>query len=237
MNNRKIAFGFLLILIASFGAYAQQDSEKDFETELVDGGKSVSIAYYTGKNANIRIPQRINNLPVTVIGEGAFMDSKLSGVAIPNGVTVIESYAFSDNNIAGVAIPNSVVSIEEKAFFRNKIANLTIPASVKSIGKEAFAVNNLGNVTIPPGVTLIGDRAFAWNKLTNITIPASVTVIEGEAFIGNSITRITIGENVDFKYEAASQEGPFDGGFANFYNSNRRRAGTYTYVSGRWSVN
>ena len=236
MNNKKAIPGFLLVLITVCGVYAQQqDSEKDFQTELADGGKSVNIVYYAGENTTVRIPGRINNLPVTGINEGAFMDSGISGVAIPDGVTAIMAYAFSGNIITSVSFPNSVASIGEKAFFRNKLAALTLPNSVKSVGKEAFAVNGIASLTIPNGVTFIGERAFAFNKLTSVTIPNSVSVIEGEAFAGNQITRITIGENVELKFSAESQ-GPFEGGFADFYNSNRRKAGTYTFSGGRWSA-
>jgi hypothetical protein len=55
----------------------------------------------------VRIPARINGLPVTVIGMGAFERSQLSVAAIPDSVTVIGDYAF-DNNPTGVALPANV---------------------------------------------------------------------------------------------------------------------------------
>jgi len=86
------------------------------------------------------------------------------------------------------------------------LVSITIRDSVVYIGNYAFISNQLTDVTIPDNVTSIGNWAFAMNRLTSITIGAGVM----------------LGENA------------FDAGFEKFYESNGRRAGTYTLNDGDW---
>ena len=70
MNKKLLCLALLLALAAS-GAFARGifDSEADFLWELSDDGSSVIITGYTGTGTDIWIPPRIQDLPVTVIGE------------------------------------------------------------------------------------------------------------------------------------------------------------------------
>jgi len=90
----------------------------------------------------VEIPDKINDLPVTRIMDGAFS-------ACPQ--------------LINVTIPNRVISIGSGAFWScGRLANITIPDSVTSIGNVAFAFcTNLTSITIPKNVTYLGDQAFA----------------------------------------------------------------------------
>jgi hypothetical protein len=79
-------------------ACAQQyNAEKDFTAKPVDGGKGVEITGYVGEKFEVRIPPRIQNLPVTSIGNHAFEDCEnITSVIISNGVTRIGGWAFPD---------------------------------------------------------------------------------------------------------------------------------------------
>jgi hypothetical protein len=96
-----------------------------------------------------------------------------------------------------------------------------------------------GTVNIPATiwdepVTAIGDDTtglsgsmrrgrFAHMNLTSVTIPNSVTSIGKDAFAHNQLTSVTIGANVGLSNS-------FPNGFDSFYNSNGKKAGTYTYA-------
>jgi hypothetical protein len=113
---------------------------------------------------------------------------------------------------------------------------VVIPAKISgkkvgAIGEEAFLRKKLTGVTIPNSVTSIDLGAFAINQLTSVTIPNSVTSIGYSAFAENQLTSVTIGANVNL----SSQLRVFDNGFDNFYNSNGKKAGTYTYSNGQWA--
>jgi hypothetical protein len=181
---------------------------------------AIAITGYSGAGAVVIIPAATNGLPITSIGDSAFLSTPVTSVTIPGSVTNIGDYAFqscgnltnvtisngltsfgnfvfqSCSRLAGVAIPASVGSIGDDAFDSCiTLANITIPGTVTNIGANAFfSCSGLTNVTLSNGVTSIGDQAF-WRcaSLTNIEIPASVTNIGVSAFEGCSLmTAITV---------------------------------------------
>ncbi|MCL2442698.1 MAG: leucine-rich repeat domain-containing protein [Treponema sp.] len=217
MKTRNTILTVALLLFTAFSIFAQQaDPESDFAVELIDNGRAVRITGYNGNRTAVNIPPRIRNLPVTEIGERAFVGNSLTSVTIPNSVTSIGNHAFATNRLTSVTIGNGVRTIGNNAFWRNQLTSVTIPNNATSIGVAAFASNRLtsvvlpnsvtylagfsnnqiANITIPNSVTTIGHAAFAANQLTNVTIPNNVTTIEDFAFKENLLTSVTIGNRV-----------------------------------------
>jgi hypothetical protein len=157
---------------------------------------AITITGYTGHGGAVTIPDTINGLPVTAIGDSAFFDCTiLTSVTIPNSVTNIGNDAFySCTSLASLAIGNKVSNIGYVAFaFCTNLTSVTIPDSVTSIGEDVFSsCTSLTNVTIPDSVTYIGDSAF-WEctSLTSVTIPESVTSI-GNWVFGNCTSLISV---------------------------------------------
>jgi hypothetical protein len=89
----------------------------------------------------------------------------------------------------------------------NRLTSVTLPNNIISIGVNAFAYNQLNSIIIPNGVTYIGNYAFAYNRLISITI--------GE--------NVTLGED------------SFPDNFSKFYDSQRKRAGIYTWNGKKWN--
>ena len=79
-------------------------------------------------------------------------------------------------------------------------------------------------------VAAIGENAFYKKGFTAVTIPNNIILIENKAFLGNEITQITIGTNVTL------HENSFDLKFYNFYIEKGRRAGTYIFSDGIWTI-
>lgn len=75
---------------------------------------------------DVVIPSEINGVPVTSIGEWAFLGNQLIDVVFPETVEVIRSMAFQNN----------------------QLSSIVIPASVKEIHWASFAINNLEKVVI-----------------------------------------------------------------------------------------
>ncbi|MDR2921812.1 MAG: leucine-rich repeat domain-containing protein [Treponema sp.] len=190
-------------------------SESSFKIDWdpnVKGG--VVITKFTGSERDISIPARINNYPVTGIGEWTFNDcTSLTSVIIPGSVTSIGDYAFSGcTSLTSVTIPNSVTSIGGSAFRVCKsLTSVTIPNSVTSIGERAFV-----DCTSLTAINVVADnRAFSaqdgilYNKNKTVlhtypagkkgsfTIPNSVTSIGEWAFSScTSLTSVTIPNSV-----------------------------------------
>jgi hypothetical protein len=240
-NKVSIILKIVLVMILALSACTRQQAsaqqaspETDFEARPIDGGRAVEITNYVGSSWEVRIPPRIQNLPVTHIGQEAFMYKNLISVAIPNGVTVIggslrtEVGAFAGNQLTSVSLPNSVTTIGAFAFYENQLTSVTIPNSVTDIGAAAFADNELTSVTIGNGVTVIGEDAFRANQLTRVSIPDSVTEIKSGAFDCMELTSIAIGANVTL-YTGSRYAPSFELFFHTFYDQNGKRAGTYTW--------
>ena len=188
----------LLLLLTLPAAVQAQDY-----TYTTNDDNTITITEYTGSGGAVTIPDTINGLPVTSIGNAAFAYcSSLTNVTIPDSVTNIGDYAFSwCERLTNFTIPNSVTNIGYEAFYRcYSLSSVSIPNSVTSIGDYVFCYcHSLTNVTIGTNVTSIGTLAFngCWS-LINVTIPNSVTNIGGSgAFFGcHSLTNITIGNGV-----------------------------------------
>ncbi|MDR2417727.1 MAG: leucine-rich repeat domain-containing protein [Treponema sp.] len=127
---------------SALALFAQNAS--DFQTELANG--QVTITDYSGSETNVRIPDRINGMPVTAIGEWAFALTPLTSVVIPNSVTTIGEGAFRGTQLTRVVIPNSVTTIGERAFDDDVKIIRTDSGAKKSVSTSSIltVVNNTG---------------------------------------------------------------------------------------------
>ena len=172
----------------------------DFEYTIADG--ACTITKYTGSAAEVVIPETIEGMPVTAIGDSAFKGcGSLTSVRIPDDVTRIGDSAFYEcTGLTSISIPNSVTSIGYSAFYGcSSLTSISIPDSVTSIGYFTFnGCSSLTSISIPNSVTSIGEWAFSGcSSLTSISIPDSVTSIGEWAFSGcSSLTGINIPDGV-----------------------------------------
>lgn len=121
-------------------------------------------------------------LPVTEIGEGAFLNCK---------------------RLASVKMPATITSIGKNAFTYCAFFSVTIPESVTFIGYGAFgACTSLTQITVPQSVTLMEGHAFyGCSKLQKAVVKASVEIIPENAFSnfvyaegGNAFTNSSLKE-------------------------------------------
>ena len=194
-------------------------AEGQFSYSTNDG--TLTITGYDGPGGTVVIPDRINGLPVTAIGEAAFQNrtnvnnfviaesvttigarafsgcSWLFGVTIPRGVSIPEYAFYRCFQLVDVVIPEGATNIGAYAFFDcPSLREVGIPDSVREIGPSAFQGSwRLANVTIGNGVLTIGDHAFSGCPLTNVTIGGSVTNIGASAFGGHLIS-VTLPKSV-----------------------------------------
>lgn len=113
----------------------------------------------------IIIPDRIYNVPVTKIDNGAFSGSQFEQVELSNNVLTIGPYAFSGcTNLTKIDFKYNVTNIGIYAFSGcTSLEQITIPNSVKTIAD--FAFNNCNNLT---SVTYNGTQD-EWNSIVSTT--------------------------------------------------------------------
>lgn len=137
----------------------------------------------------IRIPDYIDQLPVTEIGQEAFADDiTLEYLTLPRHLKQIDDGAFSGCLSMGeLTLPDELEAIGRFSFYNcSALKTLHIPASVSDIGEAAFsACMNLNDLTLSEGLIRIGKDAFSYCLfLRELEIPASVREIGSGAFTG-----------------------------------------------------
>ena len=183
--------------------------------EVSTDGTYAEVVEYDGTASKILIADTYNGLPVTNICYGAFKNTSITSVIIPDSVTSIGDSAFYNcSNLTSVTIGNGVTSIGSYAF--GNCSNLTsvnisdIAAWCNlsfgdSYANPLYYAKNLylngelvTDLVIPDSVTSIGDYAFEYcSNLTSVTIPDSVTSIGSSAFYDcDGLTSVTIGNGV-----------------------------------------
>ena len=235
MNAMKTLYLPLLILallsMVSTRAFAydiavENENGVTIYYNRINGGKELEVTYKQDHNCysgEVVIPEKVNNIKVTCIGDGAFAGCpNLTSVTIPNTVTTIGSYAFRNSSSLTTAIISENVSTFGSYAFHNcsSLTSIVVPNSVKEIGNNAFeGCTSLTSIIIGNSVSTICAEAFyECTNLTTVIIPSSVKSIGKNAFWGcnNLITIISLNENPDVIYETSNAYSPFE---LNTYNN------------------
>ncbi|WP_342471880.1 leucine-rich repeat protein [Metasolibacillus sp. FSL H7-0170] len=166
-------------------------------TTVKNSDDAWTITGYQGDlPTDLIIPEEIDGINVTRIGNEAFRNGNLQSVVLPSTLEWISEKAFWGNQLTNIVIPDNVSYIGQFAFSDNNLQNVTWPSALESIADYVFNGNQLTNIVIPDSVTYIGYAAFAGNALTNLTISDSVQAIGGFAFQDNQLTSLIIPDNV-----------------------------------------
>ena len=178
-----------------FGGNGIYDEEFSYAACGNNENKYIKITKYNGAKEEVIIPESIDGLYVTSIGENAFRWCKsLKNIEIPSGMTTICYGSFYGcTSLTSITIPNSVTTIGENAFSGCKsLTSIEIPSGITTISRNAFsACTFLTSITIPNSVTTIGGGAFGGcTSLKSVIIPRSVITI-GECAFDNNFKSLT----------------------------------------------
>ncbi len=177
---------------------------------------SISSSVATG---DIVIPSTFNGAPVEKIASGAFEDSKITSVVVPNTITYIGSGAFKGcDSLTSITLPfiGSSSTTSASGYFgyifgasstwRNEY---NVPSSLKSVvlteidnvPESAFyGCKSLTSISLPSSVSSIEDRAFeSCSSLTSFTIPNSVADI-GNYIFYNCTSLVSVELSIDITY-------------------------------------
>lgn len=178
-------------------------------------GGAITVTNHYGNNDQVIVPNTMDGLPVTSIGNYAFWASvNTTSVLIPASVTNIAEFAFYGSGLTAITVqassPYFISSIDGVLFNkqqtlliqypRSKTAEYKVPRTVTNIGINAFlCCTDLLTVQIPGSVTNIAHWAFyECTNLRDVTIPDGVVSIGSEAFtFCHFLTRVTFGNTVN----------------------------------------
>lgn len=172
------------------------------------------------------VPDRINGVRVTAIGEGTegfgafgFQESGKTyaptSVSLPESVTAIGANAFDGKNLGDAKLTRIEFSkhlefIGDYAFRDAGLKRVSLPSSVKSLGTGAFAASEktagtLENLTLSRGLKIISKDTFANQHLKKIVIPEGITEIQEGAFQNSYTEEISLPDSLQVIGERAFQ--------------------------------
>lgn len=158
----------------------------------------------------INIPNQVNGIKVTAIGNGCFArNQNIKTITIPQTIQQIGSEAFvTCKNLESLSIPSSVKVLGNGCFeFCENLKQITLPQTLDFIGRDCFmccsnlskidlsktevipnscfyGCTNLAEINIPESVYAIGETCFYKCKnISDIVLPESITVIDDMGFM------------------------------------------------------
>ena len=145
------------------------------------------IMTYDGTDAEVTVPETIEDFPVMKIGENIFKDHKeIVSVKLPETVDNIGDSAFENcTSLTSVNLPSKLYSISGNLFKGcSSLTEITIPDMVEFMGVSVFEnCTKLTNVTLSKKTRELSDNIFRNCKsLTEITVPDSVNYIGQKVF-------------------------------------------------------
>lgn len=200
LRNTLAAIIACLIIIGCVPVVsAETKTEGDFNYSITDD--AVTVVKYTGSDADVTIPDKIEGLDVTKLGEAFLNNKTLTSVKMPDTLIEIANYAFRGcDKLTTVKFGKNVEKLGVWVFEGNKsLESVTLPEKLKIINQGDFrSCTSLTEVNIPEGVTEIGWGAFTGcSALTEIKLPETLKNIEQLAFSDCSkLKTVNLGENI-----------------------------------------
>ncbi|MGN1138536.1 MAG: leucine-rich repeat protein [Ruminococcus sp.] len=197
----------------------------EYKCEVVSEG-FVYIAQYLGTDTQLELPKNFGTTRVIGISKGAFENSGITSVVIPEGYTSIGNSAFYNaDNITSITLPSSITTIGTSAFsFMDNLSDLDIskatsltsipnymlqgcpliksfvvPAFITSVENNAFRGSGLESVSFANPDTTVGSYTFyGCTNLTDVTLPKNLKNILSYTFYGcSSLTSVDIPTQVE----------------------------------------
>lgn len=169
--------------------------------ELPQSVKRIEDRAFGGCTAlkNISLPSKLEYI------RGAFYNSGLTSITIPDGVTLIEAGgrdpigAFEGcKSLSSVKLSNKLTDMGKRTFANcTALMDIKIPESVLEISNSCFYASGLTNIELPHTLRNIQPYAFAYTPIVSIALPDGLLDISIRAFLScKKLKSITIPKSV-----------------------------------------
>lgn len=174
-----VALVFMILFTLVFTANAETtgieiptETDGYFVYQLNEDAASYRIIEYTGDEKTVVVPETYNDLPVTVIGEIAFLDSTLCNIELSENIKEIGYRAFSRSYLKEFIAPNGLEIIDKYAFSDcDYLETVYLSKTIRSVGYDAFeSCHSLKNITIENGADGIHYTAFDRTSYSNVNV-------------------------------------------------------------------
>ena len=166
----------LLVAIMCGVYYIAEYNSSDCLTYVVNSDQKTCTVTGTRDYANwaLNVPEEIDGYIVTGIADGAFKESDMRLVILPDTIETIGEYAFYKcQSLSHMKLPQNVSVIGDYAFYGcTSWKNAIIPSSAHTIGVAAYAACfAIEEINVPASLINIGDMAFSGcSRLVNIIV-------------------------------------------------------------------
>ncbi|MBQ4617976.1 MAG: leucine-rich repeat protein [Clostridia bacterium] len=201
----KRGIGLLLtlaLLMLSAMPVTAEDQALLYEYELLEDG-TVRLTEINDLSEVMVIPDTVYGYTVSELGDCLFLRrSNLRTVVVPDTVRVIGAGAFQETRIEQVFLPEGLEIIERQAFFCcPELKQVVIPSTVTSIGEHALGFGYYqdpaypdlipGSVGVREDFTLISDGSEAaeiYAAQTGVSLHVTTDYQPGDADFDGAVT-------------------------------------------------
>lgn len=169
--------------------YILKDGESEYVIEK--SGCSGIIKAYLGNETNLVVPNEVNGITPTELGDNLFKGSNIESIVLPDTVTTIGKNAFYNTGLKTITA-NGIKNILHQSFYGcAALADIDL-SNIKYIGSEALSGCKLLTQDLElPALEQIDEKGLAGTYFKTINLP-ECTKVGDSAFEGSDAQGIVL---------------------------------------------
>lgn len=201
---RKLFLINMFLCITFFNAMAQKTVTIDGIKYHIENGEATIAVQDETLSGDIVIPESIsydeNNYSVVRATNGAFQNTDITGITLPNSITSLGNSCFKlCNKLTSVKLPDNITSLGDETFMGcSDLSVIELPKKLISLGVSCFMGCNITKLTLPNSITKLGIGCFhSCENLETVTLPQNITNLPDFAFNDcKKLSGITLHEGI-----------------------------------------
>ena len=202
---RKLFLINMFLCITFFNAMAQKTVTIDGIKYHIENGEATIAVQDETLSGDIVIPESIsydgNNYSVVRATNGAFQNTDITGITLPNSITSLGNSCFKFcYNLTSVKLPDNITSLGDYTFSGcSKLSSIKLPDTLTSLGEFCFGhCDDLITLILPNSITNLGNNCFqSCENLETITLPQNITNLPAYCFYDcKKLSEITLHEGI-----------------------------------------